>query len=329
MTRPMPDRRGLLAAGAALAALPLRRARAADWPTRPITLVVPFAAGGITDAAARIVAEPMGRLLGQPVVVENRPGAGGTIGTESVLRAAADGHTLLYGSQGPMAAAPALFPKLRYDPLRDFVAVHGLGAAPNLIVCHPSRPWRTLRDLVEAARQAPERIVYGSSGIGTSPHLGGELLQQATGVRMTHAPYSNGTQALNDLIGGRIDVMWDFPLTSVPHVRDGRLRALAVTDETRVPLAAEVPTTTEAGVPGVVMLAWAGLFAARGTADAIVPRIAAAARTALDDQRVVEFFNGTATVLWPHMGTERFRGFVAGEVPRIAALIARSGARPG
>jgi tripartite-type tricarboxylate transporter receptor subunit TctC len=326
----------LLGALAASGATPPRDAAHAQagagapaFPTKPITWVVPWAAGGITDASSRIVAQRMGQILGQTIVVENRPGAGGTIGTDSVLRAPADGHTLLYGSQGPIAAAPNLFPHLRYDPLRDFEPVHGLGASPNMIVCNPQRPWRRLAEVVEAARGAPETITYGSPGIGTSGHLGAEMLQQATGVRLTHAPYANGTQALNDVIGGRLDLMWDFPLTSIPHVREGRLRALAVTDEHRVALAPEVPTTAESGVPGVVMVAWAGLFVARGTPPEAIARLAAATREALADPKVVEFFNGTATVLWPEMGTDRFRAFLAEEVPRIAALIRRAGARAG
>jgi tripartite-type tricarboxylate transporter receptor subunit TctC len=334
MIRGMAARRGVLGGAIALAAGPPRPSAAqpgsaSPFPSRPLTWIVPFGPGGITDAAARIAAVPLGRLLGQAVVVENRPGAGGTIGAEALLRAPADGHTLLYGSQGPIAAAPALYRSLRYDPLRDFVPVHGLGAAPNLIVSPPARPWRTLAELVEAARRAPETITYGSPGVGTAPHLGAELLQQITGVRTTHAPYANGAQALNDLIGGRLDVMWDYPVTSLVHVREGRLRALAVTDERRIPLAPEVPTTTEAGLPGAVMLAWAGLFVARGTPPEAVVRLAAAARSALDDPKVVEFFDGTATVLWPEIGTDRFRDFLAAEVPRVAALIERSGARPG
>ncbi len=329
---PRPRRAILAAAAAGALAMPrpgAAQGAAGGFPSRPLTWVVPFAPGGITDAAARIIAIPLGRNLGQAVVVENRPGAGGTIGAESILRAAADGHTLLYGSQGPMAAAPALYRTLRYDPLRDFLPVHGLGAAPNLIVSPPARPWRTLGELVAAARRTPDALTFGSTGVGTAPHLGGELLQKITGIRMTHVPYANGSQALNDLIGGRLDVIWDYPVSSLAHVREGRLRALAVTDERRVPLAPEVPTILEAGLPEAVMLAWAGLFVARGTPPEAVARLAAATRAALDDPKVVEFFDGTATVLWPEMGTARFRDFLGSELPRIAALIERSGARPG
>lgn len=331
MTAPT-RRRALLARG--LAAAPLlalgRPGLAqAGFPARPVTLVVPFAAGGITDTGARVIAQVMGRVLGQTVVVENRPGAGGTIGTEYVVRAPADGYLMLYGSQGPISAAPSLFANLRYEPLRDLAPVHGVGASPNLIVSAPAKPWRSLAELVEAARRAPETITYGSSGVGTSLHLGGEMLQQVTGVRMVHAPYANGTQAVNDLIAGRIDVMWDFPLTAGPHVRDGRLRALAVTDTKRVLLVADVPTTAEAGVPGVEMLAWAGHFVPRGTPPEVVARLAVATREALDDPKVVAFFDGSGIPLWPEMDTRRFAAFLAEDAPRIAQLIRRSGARAG
>ena len=330
MTRAV-RRRALMAGLPLLAAPRLAGAQAGPqgaFPSRPVTLVIPFAAGGVTDTAGRIVAQAMTRVLGQPVVVENKPGAGGTIGTEQVVRAAPDGYTLLYGSQGPIAAAPNLFASLRYDPLRDLAPVHGLGASPNLIVTSPTRPWKTLAEFVAAARARPGTLTYGSSGVGTSLHLGGEMLQQVTGVELVHAPYTQGTQAVSDLIAGRIDVMWDFPLTAAPHVRDGRMRALAVTDTRRVALTPDVPTTAEAGVPGIEMLSWAGHFVPRATPAPVVAALAAATRQALTDPRVVEFFEGSGIPLWPEMGTREFAGFLAEELPRIAALIKRSGAKP-
>ncbi len=320
-------RRALLAGLPALAAPRLAAAQGA-FPSRPVTLVIPFAAGGVTDTSGRIVAQAMGRALGQPVVVENKPGAGGTIGTEQVVRATPDGYTMLYGTQGPMAAAPNLFANLRYDPLRDLAPVHGTGASPNLIVTGPSKPWKTLAEFVAAARARPGTLTYGSSGVGTSLHLGGEMLQQVTGVELVHAPYTQGTQAVSDLIAGRIDVMWDFPLTGAPHVREGRMRALAVTDTKRVALLPDVPTTAEAGVPGIEMLAWAGNFVPRGTPAPVIATLAAATRTALTDPKVIEFFDGSGIPLWPEMGTREFAGFLVEELPRIAALIRRSGAKP-
>ena len=324
-------RRSLLATALATPSLVMPSfARAeAPWPSRGLVWVVPFAAGGITDSSSRVVAQRLSQILGQPIVVENRPGAGGTIGTEAVARAPADGHTLLYGSQGPIAAAPALYPGLRYDPKRDFIPVQGLGASPNMVVTSPGRPWRSMAELVAAARARPETLTYASTGIGTAPHLAVEMLQQVTGIRLIHAPYANGAQAVNDVIGGRVDVMWDYPMTSIPHVRDGRLRALAVTDRTRVRLAPEVPTMAEAGLPEAEFLPWAGLFVPTGTPAPVVTRLAAGMRQSMLDPRVQEFFDGTATVLWPEMGPGGFQAFLGEEWPRIAGLVARSGARPG
>jgi tripartite-type tricarboxylate transporter receptor subunit TctC len=320
-------RRALLLAAPALKARGAHAQR--DWPSRPITWLVPFAAGGIADAASRVVARRMSASFGRPIVVENRPGAGGTIGAEAVARAAPDGHTLLYGGQGPMAAAPALFPDLRYDPRRDFAPVHGLAGAPTIVVTHPGRRWRTLAELVAAARERPWAVSYGSPGVGTGGHLAAELLQQVAGVRMTHVPYANGAQALGDVIGGRLDAAWDYLQTSIPHLREGRLRALAVADARRVALARDVPTVAEAGVPGVEMVSWAGLFVPARTPEAVVARLAGATREALDDPKVQEFFEGTATALWPEVGPERLRAFLDAEIPRVAALIARAGARAG
>lgn len=321
-------RRAVLAAPAALL-LPRPALAQGGFPTRSMTWVVPFAAGGITDTAARTLAQHMSGTLGQQVIVENRPGAGGTIGAEFVARSAPDGYTMVYGSQGPMASAVTMFPTLRYDPRRDFAPVHGIGASPHLIVTSPERPWTTLAELVAAAKARPDGLTYASVGIGSSPHLAAETLQRVAGISMVHAPYANGTQGLNDVIGGRVDVMWDYPLTSLPHVRDGRLRGLAVTDTVRVKLAPEIPTVAEAGLPGAELVPWAGLFVPARTPREVILRLSAAMQAAMADPRVQAFFDGTATVLWPQMGPEDLGAFLAGEIPRLAEIIARSGARPG
>jgi len=294
---------------------------------RAITWVVPFAAGGITDSTSRVVAQRMAQALNQPIVVENRPGAGGTIGTESVARAAPDGLTVLYGTVGPLVVQPILNPGLRYALARDFAPIHGLGASPNMLVVPPARGWSTMADVVAAARARPDALSYGSSGVGTSLHLCGELLQAATGIRMVHVPYVNGAQGVADLIAGRLDLSFDFPLTAMPHVRDGRLRALAVTDTTRVPIAPDVPTTAEAGFPEVTLTSWAGLFAPAGTLTRIIARLAAATHEALRDPRVVEHFAGTATTLWADIDTEGLATLTRTDPPRMQALLAR--ARPG
>ena len=309
---------------ATMLALPASRARASG-PTRPITWVVPFGAGSITDSTSRVVAQRMSELLGQPIVVENRAGASGTIGTEAVARAAPDGHTLLYGTVGTHAVQPLLNPALRYDPVRDFLPVHGLGASPNMLVVPVSRPWHSMAELVAHARANPDALTYGSSGVGTSLHLCAEMLQADTGIRAVHAPYVNGTQAMADLMAGRIDFMFDFPVTSMPHVQGGRLRALAVTDAARVATAPQVPTTAEVGFPKVALTSWAALFAPARTPAPIITRLAAACAGALRDQRVVTYFRDSGSALWADAGADEIRQLVADDRERIRQLLQRAG----
>ncbi|HYF08663.1 MAG TPA: tripartite tricarboxylate transporter substrate binding protein, partial [Acetobacteraceae bacterium] len=197
----------------------IRFARADAWPTRAVTWIVPFTPGGITDTSARLVGQGLAARIGQQVIVENRPGAGGSIGTEAAARAAPDGHTILYGTQGTLAVNPVLYRSIRYDPVRDLVGVHGLTWTPNLVVANPNRPFRTMRELVAHARASPGAVTFATSGIGTATHLSAELFQIVTGTRMTHVPYNGSAPALNDLAGGRTDIMFDYVVSSRPHLQ--------------------------------------------------------------------------------------------------------------
>jgi tripartite-type tricarboxylate transporter receptor subunit TctC len=322
-------RRRMLLGGLALPAVLPLPALAQDFPTRPVTWVVPSAAGGITDTTARLIAQKMGPRLGQPVVVENRPGAGGTIGTEQVSRAPPDGYTLLYGTQNTHAVAPLLFPNLRYDPERDFVPVWGLGAAVNLLVCNPALPIRSVAELVAHAKARPDAINYASTGVGTGQHMAGELFQQVAGVRLTHVPYAGFQQALNDLATGRMDIMFDYALTALPHAREGRLRALAVTATERLAVAPEVPTIGEAGLPGAEMMGWAGVYVPARTPAPVLERLAEAMAAAMRDPAVAEMFDRTGTIRWAEKSGEDMRRVLAEEIPRARELISRSGNRPG
>ncbi|MBD0275811.1 MAG: tripartite tricarboxylate transporter substrate binding protein, partial [Acetobacteraceae bacterium] len=316
-------RRLLLAGPAAVPAASPLPALAQAFPARPVVWVVPSAAGGILDAGARLIGPKMAARLGQPVVVENRPGAGGTIGAEYVARAAPDGHTFLYGTQNTHAVAPLLYPNLRYDPERDFVPVWGVGAAVNLLVANPALPVRDVSELVARAKARPGEINYASTGVGTGQHMAGELFQQVAGVRLTHVPYAGFQQALNDLSTGRMDIMFDYALTSLPHAREGRLRALAVTAAERLAVAPEVPTIGEAGFPGAGMMGWAGVYVPARTPQPVVERLAEAVAAALRDPAVVEFFDRTGTILWADKSGEDMRRVLAEEVPPRAGAALR------
>ena len=308
---------------------PVAGAARADeaWPTRPVTWIVPFTPGGITDTTSRLVAQRLATRFGQPVVVENRPGAGGSVGTEAAARATPDGHTILYGTQGTMAANPALYRTLRYDALRDFVPVHGLTSTPNLLVCNPQRPYRTVAELVAYARAHPGEVNFGSAGIGTATHLTAELFMSVTGTRMTHVPYAGSARSLNDLVAGTVDIMFDYPVSAGPFLRDGKLRGLAVTSTTRLEQLPDVPTIVEAGVPDAVAGSWSGVFVPARTPDRVVERLAEGVAAALTDPQVRQALTNSGSTPLNGMHGERFRRFVAEEVERWRSIIERAGLR--
>jgi len=298
-------------------------AQAQSYPTKPITWVVPFTPGGITDITSRMIARHVSTDLGQSVVVENRPGAGGAVGTEQVARAAPDGHTVLYGTQGTMAANPHLYRSLRYVPARDFVPVHGMFASPNIIVVPTARPYQTLADLVAYGKATPGRLSMASAGAGTATHLAGELMQVVTGVKMTHVPYKGSAPALTDLIGGRTDVMWDYAVSAGPHVRTGKLRGLAVTLNTRLTLLPDVPTTVEAGVEGIDTFSWSGLFLPAKTPAPIVARLTRAMEIAMTSADAVGYAEKHGSRILTGMAGGTFGKFVESDSERWADIIRR------
>jgi len=229
-----------------LAAIP--SASAEEFPTRPITWVVPFAPGGITDTTSRIVAEEMSRTLGQSVVIDNRAGGGGAVGTEQVARARPDGYTMIYGTQGTMAANVTLRKNLSYDPLTSFLPVHLVGESPNLFVAYHGAPYHSVSEFVAYAKQNPGKVTFSSSGVGTATHLVAELFKTVTGIEMQHVPYRGSAPALNDMIAGRVDVMFDYPVSVGPHVEAGKLKVLATTAPERLRAFPEVPTMAELGM---------------------------------------------------------------------------------
>jgi tripartite-type tricarboxylate transporter receptor subunit TctC len=253
---------------ACLAAL----ADAQDYPVRPVRVVSPFSAGGPNDIVARLIAQKLAEALGQPFVVDNRPGAGGNLGTDLAAKAAADGYTLLCAGPGSLIMNPLLY-KVPYDTARDFAPVSLVATAPNVLVVHPSVPAKTVKELIALARAQPGRLNYASAGTGSSAHFAVALFAAMAGVELAHVPYKGTGPGINDLIGGQVQLA----IFSIPpvltHVRTGKLRALAVTSKVRSPELPEVPTVDEAGVPGYEMNPWYGLLAPAGTPRAIVARL--------------------------------------------------------
>ncbi|AOY93668.1 LacI family transcriptional regulator [Cupriavidus sp. USMAA2-4] len=276
----------LAAICAALAALPARMAAAAEaWPARPVTIILPFAPGGGTDLATRLVAQKLSQLWGQPVVVDNRPGAAGNVGLEVAARARPDGYTLVSGNAGTQAANRWLYKKLNYQP-DAFVPVSLMAELPFVLVVTEKLPAASARELVALAKARPGKLTFASSGQGGTPHLTAEIFEAATGVEMLHVPYKGGGAAMGDLIAGNVDMLFASILETAGHVKAGKLRALAVTGKVRSPVLPGVPTLAEAGIGGAESGSWAGLLAPPGTPQAIVDKIADGVRQAVADPQV-------------------------------------------
>jgi tripartite-type tricarboxylate transporter receptor subunit TctC len=258
-------------------------AKAQDYPTKPIRLVVPFAAGGATDVLARLVGERLTASLGQQVVVDNRPGAGGNIGSDLVARAEPDGYTILMGAVGTHAINPSLYPKMPYDPVKDFAPVTLVASVPNVLVVNPEVPAKSVQELIDLAKAKPGELNFASSGNGTSIHLSGELFKAMTGTDIVHVPYKGSGPAVTDLLGGQVQMMFDNMPSSLPHVKAGKLRALGVTSAKRSPALPEVPTIAEAGVPGYDATSWFGILAPAGTPEPVVTRLQGAIVQALGE----------------------------------------------
>jgi len=265
-------------------------AHAQDYPARPIRYIVPQAPGGSSDTLARIVTQRAAETLGQQIVVDNRPGATGVIGTELVARANADGYTLLQVATSH-ATNPAMHAKLPYDTVRDFAAIALLSQQPNLWLAHPSVPVKTVKDLIAYAKAKPGQVNFASSGTGGSQHLAGELLKSMTGIQMTHIPYKGSPPALVDVLAGRVPLMSSTMPPALPHLKTGKVRAIAVTSVKRSPALPEVPTVAESGVPGYEAIAWQGLVAPAGVPKTVVTRINAAFVQALRQSDVAAKLN--------------------------------------
>lgn len=310
---------------ALLAALPFfslapAAALAAAWPERPITIVVPAAAGGTTDIAARVLAEKMGKDLGTSVVVENKGGGGGSIGTAQVARARPDGYTLLMGNIGPVAINFSLYKQLSYKE-SDLRGITNVISVPNILVVHADSPVRSVRELVELART--RRLNVSTSGVGQSPHMSSEMFRQKAGIEVTLVPFPGAAPAVTALLGQQVDYMIDNLPSSMPHIRSGKFRALAITSATLSAQLPEVPTMTEAGVP-MQVTAWFGLLAPAGTPDAVVERIQQSARRAMQTAEVRQRFADLGGVPGGETPAE-YDAFIAQERKSWAQIVKAAG----
>ncbi len=263
-----PARRALLAAMAVLcgAAVPAMSAIAAEaFPSRPIRLIVPFTPGGTTDILARLVAQKAGEVLGQPMVVENRPGAGGNIGAEAAARSAADGYTLLMGTLGTQVTNQFIYPRMPYDSAKDFAPVTLVANSPNVLLVNGTLPANSIGELIALAKREPGKINYASTSTGGSPHLSGELLNMMAGVRMQHVPYKGAAPAMTDLLAGQVNLMFDNLPSALAQIQGGKIKALAVTGVKRASVLPSVPTVRESGLPDYEVNSWFGLLAPAGT----------------------------------------------------------------
>ncbi|WP_245870256.1 Bug family tripartite tricarboxylate transporter substrate binding protein [Teichococcus rhizosphaerae] len=324
-----PHRRTLLAStlalGAAALAAPRPLRAQPAWPDRPVRFVVPFPAGSTPDILARALTPHYGSVFGQPFVVENRAGAGGNIGTDAVAKAT-DGHTIGLTINGPLATAPALYAHLPYDPVKDLAPISLLARSGQVLVVRPGIPAQDVAGFIAYARERPGRLTYGSVGAGSGGHLAMEDLKARAGIALEHAPYRGFPQAVLDLVAGRIDAMILTVAGILPQVREGQVRALAVTAEARLPQLPEVPTLQEAGLPGAVSYAWNALVAPASMPPGVIARLARETRAALETPEARQA-TGTAGFEIVASGPEELAAFVAAETARWGGMIERLGIR--
>lgn len=316
-----------MAAAAMLAALwagGLHPAAAQNYPTRPIHLIVPFPPGGPTDVVARILSNSVSPILGQTIVVDNRPGgASGTVGGKLVAAADPDGYTLLISQVGSLTIAPSLY-KLDFDPLKDFAPVAIVAQSPQILTINPAVPAQSLAEFLAYARNNPGKINFASAGVGTQPHLLGELLQIVGNVKMVHVPYRGSAPAITDILAGEVQMMFDSPSVLLPHIEAGKLRALAVTSVSRIAQIPTVPTVAEAGYPQLAATLWTGLLAPAGTPQPIVEKLNAAINDGLktpDAQESLHKLGVSTHAVTP----QEFGAFMAAETHKWAQVVAKAG----
>jgi tripartite-type tricarboxylate transporter receptor subunit TctC len=303
-------------------------AQAANYPNRPVTLVVAFTPGGPSDVLARIVGKKMEELLGQPFIIENRPGAGGNIAAESVARAPADGYTLLMGNNSILATNQSLYKHLNFDPEKDFVPITLVGTQANILVVNPEVPAHSLKELIAYCEARPGKVNFASSGYGAAAHLAGELFKSAAKVNIVHVPYRGAAPALQDVIGGHNQMMFATAASVISHIKSGQVRALAVTTLKRTQILPDVPTMDEAGLKGFDASTWHGLVAPTGTPPDVIATLHDAAIKALHDPGLQKSLAGLGVDIVADTPRE-FGAYIKSEIPKWTAIVKASGASMG
>jgi tripartite-type tricarboxylate transporter receptor subunit TctC len=318
---PHLTRRRLLGASAILLGASGFPAFGADaYPSKPIKVIVPFAAGGGVDILARIVGNDLSGLLGEPVVIDDRAGAGGNIGVHAAAASDPDGYTVVMATTGTHSINPSLYKDLPYDPIKDFEPITGIASVPNLLVVNSTLPVRSVKELIDYAQSKPGTLNFGSFGIGTSNHLSGEMLKQMTGIDIVHVPYRKAPEAITDLISGQIQMLFVNTPLGLPHVKSGKLRALAVTSEKRSSIVPDLPTMSEAGVPNFVVESWYGLFAPVKTPEAIIGKLHDETIKVLKRQEIERAFAAQGAEPLPTT-PEQLSSIIRAEIPKWKKII--------
>lgn len=322
----LSSRRLLLSIGLGLAGLATLPAVAQDkYPSRPITMVVPFPPGGSVDIMARQYSEPLSRVLGVPIVVENRPGAGGSVGAQYVARAKADGYTLVVSSQSSHLANPLTQPQVGYDPVKDFENIAILGRLPNALVVHSSLPFKTFKEFIDYAKKNPGKLNYGSGGVGSMGQLNVEMLKASTGAFTTHIPYRGGTPLITAVLGNEVQFILDNLVIMLPHIQAGKVRALAVANDQRLPQLPDVPTLAEVGYPQLNLTSWIGIAAPAGTPDAAVQTLHKAVRQVAASPAMIANLKDRGVIPPEEMTPAAFEKMMAERMVKFGDVVKRAG----
>lgn len=295
-----------------------------DYPNRPITWVVPFSAGGVTDTGARFLSKSLSERLGQPVVIENKPGAGGIVGSEYVANSKPDGYTFLYASSGPMSTIPATRKSLSYDPINSFTPLYGMAVSPLVMVIAPDKPYKTFAEFVEHAKKNPGKLNFGSIGTAAAQHLTGEIFALGTDTKVVHIPYKATPPVLTDIMSGTIDFMFDFPIVLKPLIDSGKLRALATTAATRLPSLPDVPTTAELGYPQITFNPWGTVVMPKGVPKPIADKFIAAFAEVMKEPATIEYYEKTGSQVLPPLPGEKLREFFISESKKMKMIVEKA-----